>query len=75
MFLKNILTMLLTVMVFVMALTAGCAHTGTGFGYLMKATGSATMSLGTGVGKLLNGIGEDVIDASSKQLEHSKNNQ
>lgn len=72
-FLKNILVVVV-VFVTIFAIS-GCAHTGTGFGYLMKATGSATMSLGTGVGKLLNGIGEDVIDASSKQLEHSKNNQ
>lgn len=59
---------LLVVVVFAIAfLASGCANTATGFGHLLKATGSATSSLGKGVGKLLDGAGEDFIDASSKQ--------
>lgn len=73
---KRVLFVIVSILVFATVLmTSGCANTATGFGHLLKATGSATSSLGNGVGKLLDGAGEDFIDASSKQRANRQDNQ
>ena len=70
--LKRILIVL--VVVALVGFVTGCANTANSFGHALGNLGEAVKQIGEGTGTLIGGVGDDVRDASSKQLDNRSQN-